>query len=92
MSDRSWTISPTDVAESAVTNFRLNLALWPKFPAAFSPTYSRILTRATGGNWFPVNMRPISFADSPLLLCGLLRMVQAVLRDIPSALACSSSV
>jgi hypothetical protein len=34
----------------------------------------------------------MSFADRPLALCGLLRMVQAVLREIPSARACSSSV
>src|SRR5205807_4631010 len=61
-------------------------------PAAFSSTYSRILVRANGGSSGAASMRLMIDAERPEALWLALRMVQAVLRESPSALACSSSV
>src|SRR5262249_45532480 len=64
----------------------------PYKPAAFSSTYSRTLVRASAGNSGAANMRLMIDAERPEALWLALRMVQAVLRESPSALACSSSV
>src|SRR5262245_38169315 len=61
-------------------------------PAVFSSTYSRILVRASGGSSGAANIRLMIDAERPEALWLALRMVQAVLRESPSALACSSSV
>src|SRR5262249_44791465 len=61
-------------------------------PAVFSSTYSRILVRARGGNSGAASMRLMIDAERPEALWLALRTVQAVLRESPSALACSSSV
>src|SRR5262245_318653 len=61
-------------------------------PAVFSSTYSRILVRACGGSSGAASIRLMIDTERPEALWLALRMVQAVLRESPSALACSSSV
>src|SRR6266478_4317574 len=78
--------------ESRAANLRRRLRLPPYKPAAFSSTYSRILVRASGGSSGAANIRLMIDAERPEALWLALRMVQAVLRESPSALACSSSV
>src|SRR2546429_5902729 len=78
--------------ESRAANLRRLLRLPPYKPAAFSSTYSRILVRANGGSFGAASMRLTIDAERPEALWLALRMVQAVLRESPSALACSSSV
>src|SRR5262249_51941530 len=68
------------------------LRLPPYKPAAFSSTYSRILVRASGGSSGAASIRLMIDAERPEALWLALPMVQAVLRESPSALACSSSV
>src|SRR5712691_6301022 len=54
--------------------------------------YSTILARASGGSCGDINMRLMTVAERPEHLCWPFRTVQVVLREIPRALACSSSV
>src|SRR4029450_3056731 len=54
--------------------------------------YSRILDRASGGRSGAASIRLIIDAERPEALWLALRMVQAVLRESPSALACLSGV
>src|SRR5262249_14291508 len=54
--------------------------------------YSRIFDRASGGSSGAASMRLMIDAERPEALWLALRIVQAVLRESPSALACSSSV
>src|SRR4029434_3827951 len=54
--------------------------------------YSRILDRASGGRSGAASMRLMIDAERPEALWLALRMVQAVLRESPRALACSSRV
>src|SRR5438876_6743688 len=78
--------------ESRAANLRRCFGLPPYKPAAFSSTYSRILVRASGGSSGAASMRLMIDAERPEALWLALRMVQAVLRESPSAMACPSSV
>src|SRR6266576_5729993 len=78
--------------ESRAANLRRLLRLPPYKPAAFSSTYSRILVRASGGSSGAASIRLMIDAERPEALWLALRMVQAVLRESPRAMACSSSV
>src|SRR4030095_14209530 len=83
---------PLCSVESRAANLRSGLRLSPYKPAAFSSTYSRILVRASGGSSGAASIRWMIDAERPEALWLALRMVQAVLRESPSALACPSSV
>src|SRR5205807_5907499 len=78
--------------KSRAANLRRRLLLPPYKPAAFSSTYSRIFVRTSGGSSGAASIRLMIDPESPEALWLALRMVQAVLRESPSALACSSSV
>jgi hypothetical protein len=84
--------SRAKVIDRRALNLSNCFGLWPCKPAAFSCTYSTILARASGGSCDDINMRLMIAAESPEALWLALRMVQAVLRQSPSAVACSSSV